>query len=174
MLKPAEGINIFRATAAEFTAEGTTYVLGAGDFGYETDTGNCKLGDGVTVWNSLAYFTPDNSNATPTELERFNDVSGYTETVTAAGALSVSKKVSNLALVGAGAVTLAVPDGTMLGQIKMIEMTVDNGDVTLALTNVEGGTAASTATFDAVGEKLILVAAAGKWVVIKQQGVTLS
>jgi len=174
MLTPAEGISIFRDTAAAFAAEGATYVLGAGNLGYETDTGNCKMGDGVTVWNSLAYFTPDNSNATPTELERFNDVSGYTETVIGAGALSVSKKVSNLALVGSGAVTLAVPDGSMLGQIKVIEMTVDNGDVTLALTNVEGGTAATTATFDAVGEKLILLAGAAKWVVIKQQGVTLS
>ena len=31
-------------------------VLDAGEFGYESDTGNLKLGDGVTQWNSLAYL----------------------------------------------------------------------------------------------------------------------
>ena len=166
----AEDFRLFRGTAASFPSD---YILEAGDMGFETDTGKAKLGDGVTAWSSLAYFNPGTS-ATATEIERFNDVSAYVETVVGAGALSVSKKVSNLALVGAGAVTLAVPDGTMLGQVKVIEMTVDNGDVTLALTNVQGGTAATTATFDAVGEKLVLIAAADKWVVLKEQGVTLS
>lgn len=175
MLTPAEGMNIFRATAAEFTAEGSTYVLGAGDLGYETDTGNCKMGDGVTAWSSLAYFTPDNSNATPTELERFNDVSAYQETVAAAGALSVTKKVSLLALAGAGAVTLAAPGAEMLGQTKLIQMTADNGDVTLALTNVVGQSSGTTATFNDVGDSLTLLAGANsKWIVVKEQGVSLS
>lgn len=115
-----------------------------------------------------------NGGATSAELDRFNDVSAYSETVTAAGAVSVSKLYTALELTGAGAVTLAAPDGSMTGQVKVIEMTADNGDVTLALTNVVGGSAATTATFDAVGEILILVAASAKWVVIKEQGVTLS
>lgn len=108
------------------------------------------------------------------ELDRFNDVSVYIETIIAAGAIAVDKKVSYLALVGAGAVTLAVPDGTMLGQVKVVEMTVDNGDVTLALTNVVGQSSGTTATFGDVGDKLVLVAGLDKWVVIAEVGVALA
>src|SRR6056300_173408 len=31
--------------------------LKAGEIGYETDTGNFKIGDGSTAWNSLSYFS---------------------------------------------------------------------------------------------------------------------
>jgi hypothetical protein len=94
------------------------------------------------------------------------------ETIAAAGALSVTKGLSNLALVGAGAVTLAAP--TVPGMIKVIEMTVDNGDVTLALTNVAGGSAATTCTWSAVGQALVLIAGVTKWNVVSEGGVALT
>lgn len=31
-------------------------ILSPGEFGYETDTGKYKLGNGSTAWNSLAYL----------------------------------------------------------------------------------------------------------------------
>jgi len=31
-------------------------ILLSGEFGYEYDTGNAKIGDGQTVWASLSYF----------------------------------------------------------------------------------------------------------------------
>ena len=123
--------------------------------------------DGTVKKNGTAI------TATGTEINKL-DLSAQTETILAAGAISVTGKISNLALVGAGAVTLAAPDATMLGVVKVIEMTVDNGDVTLALTNVQGGSAATTATFDAVGEQLVLVGGSAKWTVIGEGGVTLS
>lgn len=43
-----------RKTAAAWTADNT--VLLAGEIGYETDTGQFKIGDGVTAWTALAYF----------------------------------------------------------------------------------------------------------------------
>lgn len=129
---------------------------------------------GTSVIYSTARDVTYGLTATPTELNQLNDASTYQETIAAAGALSVTKVVSKLALSGAGAVTLAVPDASMLGQQKMIEMTVDNGDVTLALTNIEGGTAATTATFSAVGQKLILLGGVSKWTVIKEMGVVLT
>lgn len=129
---------------------------------------------GTSVIYSTARDVTYGLTATPTELNQLNDASTYQETIAAAGALSVTKVVSKLALSGAGAVTLAVPDASMLGQQKMIEMTVDNGDVTLALTNIEGGTAATTATFSAVGQKLILMGGVSKWTVIKEMGVVLT
>lgn len=31
-------------------------VLAAGEFGYETDTGNLKIGNGSSVWTALPYI----------------------------------------------------------------------------------------------------------------------
>jgi len=42
-----------RGTAATWTSTNPT--LAAGEIGYETDTGNFKIGDGTTAWASLAY-----------------------------------------------------------------------------------------------------------------------
>lgn len=44
-----------RDTAANWTAANP--VLLAGEVGWETDTGKAKLGDGTTVWASLAYIS---------------------------------------------------------------------------------------------------------------------
>jgi hypothetical protein len=112
--------------------------------------------------------------ATPAEINARCDDSAMSETVIAAGAVSVSVAETSLALVGAGAVTLAVP--TKPAMIKIITMTVDNGDVTLALTNVVGGSAATTCTFNDANDVLVLVSdlARAKWVVLKEVGVTLA
>lgn len=112
--------------------------------------------------------------ATSTELNRFNDVSAYQESIIAAGALSTTAKYSGLAVVSGGAVTLDVPPATMLGQIKVIEMTTDDGDVTLVLTNIEGQSSGTTATFNSVNDKLILIAGAVKWTVLKEFGIALA
>ena len=42
-----------RGTAASWTSTNPT--LGAGEIGFETDTGNFKIGNGSTAWASLAY-----------------------------------------------------------------------------------------------------------------------
>ena len=47
-------IRIASETAADWTTSDPT--LEAGRFGYESDTGKLKVGDGVTAWTSLAYF----------------------------------------------------------------------------------------------------------------------
>ena len=46
-------IQFRRDTAANWTSENPT--LAAGELGYETDTGNIKIGDGSTAWTSLGY-----------------------------------------------------------------------------------------------------------------------
>jgi archaellum component FlaC len=43
-----------RGTAAQWTAANP--VLGAGEIGFETDTGKFKIGDGTNQWEGLAYF----------------------------------------------------------------------------------------------------------------------
>lgn len=50
----AQRIQARRGTAAAATAANP--VLASGEFGFETDTGKVKIGDGVTAWNSLAYI----------------------------------------------------------------------------------------------------------------------
>jgi hypothetical protein len=47
-------LKIRRDTAADWAAANPT--LAEGEFGYETDTGKLKVGDGVKKWNSLSYF----------------------------------------------------------------------------------------------------------------------
>lgn len=46
---------IRRDSAANWTSENPT--LAQGEFGYEADTGNLKIGDGATAWTSLGYYT---------------------------------------------------------------------------------------------------------------------
>ena len=55
-------IQIRRGTAASWTSTNPT--LSAGEWGYETDTGRYKIGDGLTAWTSLAYsaITPNSNN----------------------------------------------------------------------------------------------------------------
>lgn len=111
-----------RATAAAATASNS--VLLDGEFGLETDTKRLKIGDGVTVWNSLAYFTTGESFAiaagsanvitatfTPppilTNGQQFKVRAGFANTTTtptfnpnALGALAVTK-LGGVALVAA-------------------------------------------------------------------------
>lgn len=113
-------------------------------------------------------------NTTSAEIAARADDSAMVDTVVAAGAVSVTTAETSVALVGAGAITLAAP--TKPAFIKILTMTADNGDVTLALTNVVGGSAATTCTFNDVNDVLVLVSdlARAKWVVLKEVGVTLT
>lgn len=120
----------------------------------------------------IVRHTPIN-NYTPDTFTVTGDLE-TSQTISAAGALSILRNYSKLEVAGGGAITLAAPSAAMLGQLKTIEMTIDTGDVTLALTNVVGGTATTTATFSAIGQTLVLQALSTKWVVIKQFGLVLT
>lgn len=69
-------IQLRRGTAAQWTSQ----TLAAGEIGYETDTGNFKIGDGTTGWATLAYFmsplltsaSTDLDNADYLRMGRFN------------------------------------------------------------------------------------------------------
>lgn len=156
-LGQAQGLSLFaNLTAAQLIAEDR--ILQRYEMARESDTGATKIGDGSTAYSTLPYAGQVAS-----------------ETIAAAGALSVVVPVSKLALVGAGAVTLAAPSTGMIGRQKVVQMTTDNGDVTLALTNVVGQSSGTTATFNDAGDALILIGgASGKWIVIKEFGIALS
>jgi len=48
-------IQVRRGTASQWTSANPT--LASGEWGFETDTGKTKIGDGTTAWASLAYAT---------------------------------------------------------------------------------------------------------------------
>lgn len=101
---------------------------------------------------------------------------GTTQAITAAGAINPLARYVGITgpTSSTYAVTLAAP--TEAGRTMVIEMTATTSTnaVTLALTNVVGGSSASSASFDAAGETLTLISNGSKWVVLDELGVTLS
>jgi hypothetical protein len=57
-------IQIRRGTAAQWTSANP--ILASGEFGYETDTGKFKIGDGTTAWNSIAVLNGVTASSTDT------------------------------------------------------------------------------------------------------------
>ena len=114
--------------------------------------------------------------STATEIDTRCDDSAMSESIVAAGALSTSVALSELAVAGGGAVTLAVP--TKPAMIKILHMTTYGGNVTLALTNIVGTTLGTetTCTFNSVGDRLVLVSdsISGKWIILKEAGVVMT
>jgi len=131
--------------------------------------------DGVDIAAELEAI--DGITATAAEINNMCDQSAGVQAITAAGAVTVDGTINRATLAGgAYAITLAVPGAAAVGKFLVIEYRGGDTDaVTLALTNVVGGTAATTATFNADGEGILLYGAAAKWVVVKEfGGVTLA
>ena len=113
--------------------------------------------------------------ATAAEINSAADV--MTQAIVAPGAITVDGTVNRVTITNAvnGAITLAAPSAAMVGKILMIEyIGAGTNATTLALTNVVGGTAATSASFNAADESLTLIGGATKWHVLGQAGVTLS
>lgn len=103
------------------------------------------------------------------------DRSANIQTIVAAGAITLASDTVKLdSTAGPMAVTLAAPTAAEVGRTKIIEMTVDGGDVTLSLANVQGGSAGTTCTWANVGECLVLIAGVSKWNVASEGGVVLT
>ena len=105
----------------------------------------------------------------------FQNSTRNNQVITAADAINLGATyVSVATTTGTYAVTLGAP--ALPGHTKVIEMIKKTSSytVTLALTNVVGGTASTTCTFDTSGGSLTLISKSDKWVVLKQYNVTLS
>lgn len=131
----------------------------------EPATGVKKYGQGDTAAIGITGGTIAGTKIAPA-----------TQAITAAAA--IDPEVGHVSITGPAtstyAVTLAAP--TVPGVVMVIEMvgTTSTNAVTLALTNVVGGSAATTATFNAAGEILTLVSGTAKWIVLDEIGVTLA
>ena len=125
----------------------------------------------------------DALTATAAELNLL-DLSALTETVTeatkASGITAGSRFVKITGGTGFTGLVLPLPTAAQVGMVKQITLdTLSSGSVAMTITNIAvGGTAATTATFDAAGESLILIGkvfgTTYRWSVIGEDGVTLS
>ena len=75
-------IQVRRGTAAQWTSANPT--LSAGEWGYETDTGKAKIGNGSTAWSSLSYF---GGSGTVTSVTAGTGLSGGT--ITGSGTIAI-------------------------------------------------------------------------------------
>ena len=91
------------------------------------------------------------------------------QALTAAGAVNLTTAVTTVASSGAIALTLAAGS---VGQIKIITMITDGGDVTLTPTNFAGSN--TTVTFNDVGDTIQLCYINSTWVVLGNNGCTLA
>ncbi len=118
-------IQLRRDTAANWTTANT--LLAAGEFGFETDTGRFKVGNGSSVWAALSYeavYLPSATRGAPTA-------------VTAAGGITPTSALRQLRfLVGSpGAVVVSanpqIVAGTVIGQELLLTGTSDSLSVTI-------------------------------------------
>ena len=118
-----------RGTAAQWTSTNPT--LGAGEPGYETDTGRFKIGNGSTAWNSLAYT----GAGTVTSITAGTGLSGGA--ITSSGTIAIDSTVVTLA--GSQTLTNKTLTTPVISSISNSgTVTIPTGTVTLAtLTGTE-------------------------------------
>lgn len=80
-------IQVRRGTASQWTS--TNPVLASGEWGYETDTGKVKIGNGSSAWNSLGYT----GAGTVTSITAGTGLSGGTITSTGTIAIDTATTV---------------------------------------------------------------------------------
>jgi len=81
-------IQVRRGTATQWTSTNPT--LAAGEWGYETDTGKVKIGNGSTAWNSLSYTGA--ASGTVTSVTAGTGLSGGT--ITSTGTIAIDTSVT--------------------------------------------------------------------------------
>lgn len=143
-------LQIRRGTAAEWVS--TNPVLSAGEWGYETNTGRYKIGNGLTAWNSLVYSSllPKSSDFVGTSGIGINfaSVTGVPVTISVTGIQSTqvndfTSAVNSLITTAAASpsqVMDIVNSGTLEG--NNIDLTYNSGTnkLTIAVTGLTIGT----------------------------------
>ena len=132
---------------------------------------NTTFSGPVRSENGFEQITKNTSTGAITTDAVYNaTIRGGVQTLTGAGAVDLTNLVTELTTTGADALTLA--DGTISGQVKIVNMIVDGGDGTLTPVTFANGT---TITFDAVAESATLVwnSTIG-WVATSVQGATIA
>lgn len=103
-------IQFRRGTASQWSS--TNPVLAAGELGYETDTGNFKIGNGSTAWNSLLVLNGLTADSTATLTNKTISADNNTISGIAASSFVISNASGNI---DGSAAQKAIPSGTVVG-----------------------------------------------------------
>jgi len=120
-----------------------------------------------------------NSVLVSTTAEELNtlDISTNTQFINIPNAIILTSTLVTLDSSGGPfAITLATPTSAQYGKTMIIQMITAGNDVTLDLTTapIIGGTGLLSAKWDAINEILVLLGVQNNWLIMKEQGVTLS
>jgi hypothetical protein len=146
-------IQFRRGTASQWSSTNPT--LASGELGYETDTGNFKIGNGSTAWNSLLVLNGITADSTATFTNKTISVDNNTVSGIAASSFVLSNASG---YIDGSAAQKAIPSGTVVGTSDSQTLTnktiagADNtltvrlaNDVTGTLPIGNGGTGQTTA-----------------------------
>lgn len=123
-------IQFRRGTAAQWSS--TNPVLASGELGYETDTGNFKIGNGSSAWNSLLVLNGITADSTAT----FTNKTISADNNTISGIAASSFVVTNSSgYIDGSAAQKAIPTGTVVGTSDsqtLTNKTISGSDNTLS------------------------------------------
>ena len=145
---------------------GATESLGA--FRTDDDSGDAVEIPGAR-WESTATAGNIAVLKLPDTVARSADLS-TTETLLASGVVSIYTDVTLIDST-AGAQTLTLANGVRLGQVKVIKMTVDNGDAVVTPVSFGDGT---TLTFDTAFDVTMLMWDGTAWQVLSNSGAVIA
>lgn len=142
-----------RGTAAEWSSSNP--ILASGEFGYETDTGRAKVGNGTSTWSALMYsLVPVQAQSTPTFTSN-----AYTLVATDANLLLAASN-------GATSGTINIPTDVSVNfaigtQISILQ--VGTGQITITATTPGTTTIRSTGSATASPKLRTQYSAATLW-----------
>lgn len=155
-------IQFRRGTAAQWSSTNPT--LAAGELGYETDTGNFKIGNGSTAWNSLSVLNGITASTTATftnktinlasntltgTLAEFNTACSNADFASLAGSETLTNKTLTTPIISSisntGTITLPTSTDTLVGRATtdtLTNKTINgaNNTLTVRLANDVSGT----------------------------------
>jgi len=142
-----------RGTAAQWTSSNP--VLADGEFGWEKDTAEFKIGNGVTAWNALGYW--------------ISDVSGHTHP---ANQISDSTTLGRqlLAIVDAAAARAAIGAGTSNLALGTTASTAMAGNKTFSFAEITGSLGTSQLPPLAINEVTPVASQAAMLALTAQRG----
>ena len=131
-------------------------------------------GSGNTDITGTLSLNNSELTATVDELNTLN-ISASTEEITEAGAITLNKSLVKLnTTTGSFTITLDSPNAPQHGKTMIIQMTNDTNNVQLTPTNIIGLSEINNPTFSNINDTLVLLGIEGKWLVIKEYGITFT